>query len=234
LKGCSSTGPILQWPDGVIAYPFESLKEYGDTNPAAPGAWCLVSRDKGRTFDHPVLIARDPENKVYYWDQRLCIGKSPGEFTALFWTHDIGQKKDLAVHLRRASLLDHRLRSAPISATTIPGQIAAPLQLDDGRLLAFVVDRGRPGTMKLWTSRDEGVSWPEELTVYVHDERAALTQSDKNIDYVEYWEDMGKWTFGHPAILSLGDGRVLLSYYAGTPNVLSIYWVRVNTGSSPT
>jgi hypothetical protein len=38
---------------------------------------------------------------------------------------------------------------------------------------------------------------------------------------------MGKWTFGHPAIRMLPEGRVLLAYYAGTPDCLSIHWARV-------
>ncbi len=228
LKGCSSTGPILQWSDGVIAFPFESLKKFDDTNPAVPGAWCVISRDNGKTFGGPVLIARHPENKIFYWDQRLCAGPSPGEFTALFWTHNLEDKSDLPVHLRKASLFDRTLQSAPISGTGIPGQIAAPLLLEDGRLLAFVVNRDRPGTLTLWLSKDRGVSWPEQLVVHVHDERAALTQGAKNIDYVEYWDDMNKWTFGHPAIRSIGNEKVLLSYYAGVPNRLSIYWARAD------
>jgi hypothetical protein len=114
-------------------------------------------------------------------------------------------------------------------ATTIPGQIAAPLRLDDDRLLAFVVDRGRPGTMTLWCSPDDGTNWPlaDRLVVYTHDERAAVTQGRENIDFKQYWEDMGKWSFGHPAIRPLDDQHVLLAWYAGTPDRMSLHWARV-------
>ncbi len=54
-----------------------------------------------------------------------------------------------------------------------------------------------------------------------------LTQGQENIDFVQYWEDMGKWSFGHPALRSLHDGRVLLAYYAGSPDCMSIQWARV-------
>ena len=231
LKACSSTGPILKWADGVIAYPFESLKECDDPNPAVHGAWCMISRDRGRTFGSPVLVARHPQNQVhYYWDQRLCVGNTTGEFIGLFWTHDRESKRDLNVHMRKASLFHSTFQSAPILQTNVPGQIAAPLLLEDGRLLAFVVARSRPGTMTLWSSRDGGMNWVENLIVHLHDERAALTQGRENIDYAQYWEDMGKWSFGHPAILSLVDGRILLAYYAGAPNCTSIHWARVNVG----
>ena len=232
LTGCGMTGPTVRWSDGTIAHAFESFKEFDDPRPGRHAAWLLVSRDGGRTFDRPFLVAQDPAHKVYYWDQRLCPTRTSGEFIALFWTHDLEQKKDLRVHFLRASIHDgDRARGQP-RETNIPGQIAAPLLLDDGRLLAFVVDRGRPGTMKLWQSRDGGGTWPEgeSLTVHVHDERALLSQGAENIDFKQYWEDMGKWSFGHPAIRPLPGGRVLLAFYAGTPDRMSIHWARVAVG----
>jgi hypothetical protein len=63
--------------------------------------------------------------------------------------------------------------------------------------------------------------------VHTHDERAALTQGQANIDFKEYWEDMLKWSFGHPAIRLLADGRVLLAWYAGVPGCMSLNWARV-------
>jgi hypothetical protein len=229
LTGCATTGPVLRWPAGTIAGAFESFKEFDDPRPARHAAWLLVSRDGGRTFQPPFLVAQHPQHRLYYWDQRLCPAGTDGEFIALFWTHDLQAKRDRNVHLLRASLQDgERSRDQP-RETTIPGQIAAPLLLDDGRLLAFVVDRDRPGTMKLWQSRDGGATWPagESLTVHVHEERARLSQGKENIDFKAYWEDMGKWSFGHPAIRPLGDGRVLLAFYAGTPERMSLHWARV-------
>lgn len=230
LTGCAMTGPVVQWSDGRIAFAFESFKEFDDRNPGCHAAWLLFSQDGGQAFDEPYLVAQHPDHKVYYWDQRLCPGKTPHDFVALFWTHDLKQKRDLTVHIRRAqSSYGSSFERIPIRATSIPGQIAAPLWLPDGRLLAFVVDRGRPGTLKLWQSGDGGLTWPKQdcLLVHTHDERAALTQGSENIDFKQYWEDMGKWSFGHPAIRSLGDGRVLLAYYAGTPTAMSIHWARV-------
>ena len=229
LKGCALTGPILQWNDGTLAFPFESFKEYDDPRPGRHAAWLTVSRDLGRTFSPPLLVAQHPQHQVYYWDQRLCTGRGPGEFTALFWTHDLAAQRDLNVHLRHGVVGTDEIVATPMRATTISGQIAAPLRLGDGRLLAFVVDRGRPGTMTLWCSPDNGENWPtlDRLVVYTHDERAAITQGRDHVDFKQYWEDMGKWTFGHPAIRLLADGRLLLAWYAGTPDCLSLHWARV-------
>ncbi len=231
LTGCASTGPVVQWSDGSIAYAFESFKEYDDPRPARHAAWVVVSRDHGRTFSAPLLVAQDARHEVYYWDQRLCPAAQAGEFVALFWTHDLRQKRDLNVHLRRGRIVSTGIDATPIQQTLIPGQIAAPLLLDDGRLLAFVVDRSRPGTMKLWSSPDGGTTWPagDCLLVHAHEERAKLSQGSENIDFVQYWEDMGKWSFGHPAMRPLGAGRALLAWYAGTPEAMSIHSACVRT-----
>ena len=230
LNGCSGTGPILAWADGKIAYPFESFKEYDDPRPGRHAAWLLVSEDGGQSFGPPVLVAQDPEHKVYYWDQRLCATRTPGEFYGLFWTHHLAEQIDLNVHVGHGQLKDGYAKCDPIQETSIPGQISAPLWLDDGRLLAFVVDRNRPGTMKLWSSHDGGQTWPaaECLTVHTHDEQAALAQKSARVDFAEYWEDMGKWSFGHPAIVQLDEERVLLAWYAGTPDRMSVHWCRIN------
>lgn len=229
LTGCALTGPIVQWGDGSLAFPFESFKEFDDPRPGRHAAWLMMSRDGGESFSPPLLVAQHPEHAVYYWDQRLCAGRQPGEFTALFWTHDLAAQRDLNVHLRHGAVSGQAISSKPILATSIPGQIAAPVRLADGRLLAFVVDRSQPGTMTLWYSSDDGASWPaaDRLVVHTHDERAALTQGRDNIDFSQYWEDMGKWTFGHPALRLLTDGRLLLAWYAGTPDCLSVHWARV-------
>jgi hypothetical protein len=229
LKACAGTGPLLKWADGTIAFPFESYKEYDDPGPKQHAAWFVPSRDGGQTFGAPVLVARHPEDRLYYWDQRLCLNPE-GEITAMFWTHDLTQKCDLNVHWRRFSLAHNTFEAAPIRETTLPGQIAAPLWLKDGRLLAFVVNRGKPGTMTLWSSRDGGRTWPESLVVYVHDEAALASDGKKQVDYAQYWEDMAKWSFGHPAIRSMPDGRVLLAWYAGTPECMSMRCARVNVG----
>ena len=95
-------------------------------------------------------------------------------------------------------------------------------------ILSCVVDRGQPGTITLWQSVDCGRTWPEDacLVVHVHDEQASITQGREDIDYAEFWEDMGKWSFGHPVIRRRSDGW-LLAWYAGTPDRMSLHWASV-------
>jgi len=225
LTGCALTGPIAQWSDGTLGLAFESFKEFDDPTPVQPAAWMLRSRDHGATFGDLFRVAQNPQNNVYYWDQRLCAGDTSGEFVAMFWTHDRASQRDLRVHLLRGSCHNHDCSGSQPVETTIPGQIAAPLILEDGRILGFVVDRDRPGTMRLWQSADGGHTWPvaESLVVHQHEEQAALTQGSSDIDFAGFWEDMGRWSFGHPAIRRCSSATVLVSWYAGTPDCMSVH-----------
>lgn len=227
LTGCAGTGPALRWSDGTLGLAFESFKEYHETGPARHAAWLLLSRDGGRTFPELFRTAHDPNDRLYYWDQRLCVDGPSGEYVALFWTHDRGLAADLSVHLSHGSLAAPP--TAAPAATGIPGQIAAPVRLPDGRLAALVVDRDRPGEIRLWQSSDNGAAWPREqsLQVHAHDEQARLTQGLSDIDFAQYWEDMARWTFGHPALQLLDDNHVLAAYYAGDPSRMSIHWARI-------
>jgi hypothetical protein len=175
-----------------------------------------------------------PATDVFAAKRGLSPSRRPTPFktlAALFWTHDLREQRDLNVHLRRTALGDDGLVASPIRATTIAGQIAAPLWLADGRLVALVVARDTPGTITLWQSFDGGETWPEDhaVVVYTHDERALLSQGRDGIDYNAYWEDMAKWSFGHPALCRLEGDRILAIHYAGPPNEMSIHWAQIDT-----
>lgn len=231
LRGCAMTGSPLDLGDGRIAFAFESFREFDDPQPSHHAAWVLISSDGGRSFGEPSCVAQHPANTVYYWDQRLCAGKHSGEFTALFWTHDLAQQCDLSVHQLQGRIdTSGRVQSATgITDTGIRGQIAAPLWLPDGGLLTFVVDRAGPCTLSLWCSRNDGRDWStaERFEVYLHNEQARLSQGQLGIDFSGYWEDMVRWSFGHPAICQLDSERLLMAWYAGVPGCLSIHWARV-------
>jgi len=229
LRGCTSTGPLMSLSDGSVGYPFESFRQFDDPDPKHHAAWIVLSPDGGQTWNRPVQTASHPEDRIYYWDQRLCPGFKTDECVAMFWTHDLSKKIDLKVHLRTLQFTSEGLDRSPIQSTSIPGQIAAPLCLPDGRLLALVVNRGTPSTMTVWHSSDGGATWPEQdaCVVYTHEVQRLPSQSGSEIDFKQYWEDMGKWTFGHPALKQLADGTILATFYAGDVNQLSVRWVRL-------
>ena len=104
LTGCSGTGEVVSWPDGTLAMAFESFRQFDDPQPRHHAAWMMVSRNAGRSFSPPMKVAQHPQDRLYYWDQRLCPTNRCGEFVALFWTHDLAAQRDLRVHLLRATV----------------------------------------------------------------------------------------------------------------------------------
>ena len=80
--GASPTGELLVLPGGVLAQPFEHWKEYEDPTPGVPAAHLRLSRDGGRTWPDERLVARDPANAIFYWDQRIAAHPATGRLVA--------------------------------------------------------------------------------------------------------------------------------------------------------
>ena len=203
---------------------FEHSASDAPGEPAQQVAAGLFSRD-GRAFDRIAVVARHPGRKYYYWDQRQAVCPRTGRAVALFWTYDREAETDTPLHLAWGDP-ETLTWSEPISAG-IDGQIAAPIPLRDGRLLAFYVHRHPPGSMRLIVSSDNGKSWDHDGEISVYDTSGREAGMD-GADYDEYWDSMAAWSFGHPAGVELEDDQVLLVYYAGQePTRLSVRWARV-------
>jgi hypothetical protein len=174
------------------------------------------------------MVAQHPEHTIYYWDQRVCPGRRPGEFVALFWTHDRSRGQDITVHLRRGQLAGEAVSTGPIVDTGMPGQIAAPIVLSSGRMLALVVDRLWPGRIEIWQSDGDDCQWSKLSPAYVHSGAARSAYAGGAVvTYTEVWETLEKWRFGCPAIKALGDGEALITYYADLDHYLGVHWVRI-------
>ncbi|MGC9317511.1 MAG: sialidase family protein [Armatimonadota bacterium] len=231
LPGCSATGSTAMLADGRVVLPFES---YG-TRPGSEErvhAACAFLLGPERGPGDPVVIASDPQRRVYYWDQRVALCPLRATPVAMFWTYDRRSEQDLPIGIAWGSA-DGLSWEQP-SATGLAGQISQPIPLPDGRLAAFYVHRHAPPSMRLALSGDGGRTWDpdDELVVY---DAAADAAGRGDGSYTDYWDEMFTWTFGHPAGLVLPGGDLLLAYYAGlSPEHLSIHWARVRAraGSS--
>ena len=225
LEGCAQCGPVLHLPAKLLV-PFETYEHREDTPCAIQTARCLPTGD-GYSFDPIVTVATDKEQKVYYWDERLAYSPWHQLPVALFWTYDRTAEKDRPIHIAWASP-DGQTWESPRS-TGIQGQIAMPMPLPDGRLLAFYVHRHPPGSMRLIISNDAGRSWNTDGELVVYESKGpGESGAAGESDFAQYWEDMSTWTFGHPAGIVLDERTVLLAYYAGKrKDCLSARWARV-------
>jgi hypothetical protein len=219
------SGPVMRLPGRgwVVTSEF--------SHPGTPererfhGAYAHFSAD-GETFDTMVDVV-DENPDLFFYDQRQKLCPRTGRPVAMYWTYDNRAEADIEMHMAWGDA--EALTWQSPRSTGMAGQIAMPIPLEDGRLLAFYVHRHEPGSLRLVASHDEGQSWDtgNELVVY-----ASSGPGEQGISaettYDEFWDAMGTWSFGHPTVAVLGDGSLLLAYYAGPDeSCLSVHWARV-------
>lgn len=227
-RGNVSTGELLVLQDGTLVLPYETFKEYYDTRLGKHRAALRFSSDDGKTWTGPTVVAHDDqEQSILYWDQRLAIHPGDGRLIAMIWTHDRHTEHDLEMHVTQGSP-DGRSWEPPVS-TGVAGQIAAPLVLPDGRVFAAYVHRHDPPSLRGILSDDFGKSWTaaEELVLY-NSHAGAESGMDTQRNLEEIWEDMARWTFGHPACRRLPDGKIMVAHYAGDRTSLGIHWIKID------
>ena len=220
----SVTGPALLFPDGELALQFELNKHYDDLAEWRHASVLMFSRDGGVAWPRHTLASSDPENKVFYWDQRPSLVN--GAILDVFWTFDRENSAYRNIHAREST--DRGLTWSELWDTGVPGQPAPPLLLPDGRIVLCYVDRTGAPVIKARVSMDGGKTWPDrdELTVF---SSGSGSQTDKKATMQDAWKEMGKFSIGLPATALLPDGDFIVVYYAGPEtDVTGIHWARVH------
>lgn len=225
-RGASTTGPVLRLSGGVLAQPFETWKEHDDPKPGRPAALLRVSRDAGASWTEDVLVARHPDNALFYWDQRLETHPDSGQLVNMFWTHDPKAGRDVDVHLSWGTP-DGRTWTTPI-ATGLPGQHTQPVSIGGDRLVALYSHRQNPPGIRAALSEDFGRTWDRSTEIVIYASEAGDEPgSGRPRPQSEFWNDMGAWQFGHPRGARLPDGVVLVVFYGGSGLHRSARWARL-------
>lgn len=218
------TGPVLVLRNGEWACQFELNKHYYD-----PAVWrhssvLMFSRDEGRTWSEYVITSYDPENRIFYWDQRPAV-LLDGRILDLFWTYD--NKAAVYRNIQARQSFDNGRNWSEMWDTGVPGQPAQPVSLPDGRVAMVYVDRTGLPAIKLRVSEDGGRTWPApEHTIY---QARGRIQTRKKDSMQDAWAEMGKFSVGLPATASLPNGDTLVVFYAGpSPDCTDIRWVHIN------
>ncbi len=204
-----------------LAISIESNKHYLDASPWMQNVVCVCSSDLGRTWDEVRPVSQDPEGRIFNWDQRAAVAPD-GRIAAFSWTYDRATTTYLNVHRRISS--NEGLTWAGPDDLGFADQPSHPAILPDGRVVLAWVDRY--GSRSIKARLADAVNAPftpeSELVVYQSQTHAIRAKND-----AEMIADMGLWTFGLPYAETLPNGDVLVVYYAGAPDAMSIHWVRL-------
>jgi hypothetical protein len=202
------TGAPFRLQDGTIVCQFEINKHDWDKTEWVHKSALIFSPDEGKTWSNVIKVTEEPG--MYYWDQRpnvLADGKTIVDF---FWTLDGKKQQYLNIHASES--LDGGKTWSKIWDTGVYGQPGQPVDLGDGRIAAIDIDRTVRPIITLRTSRDRGRTFDEMLTVYDSDLKK---QDSRNISMDDAWDEMTRFSVGHPTLLNLGGGEILAYYYAG-------------------
>ena len=220
------TGPILILPNGDMACQFELNKHYYDTEVWHHSSVMMFSNDRGKTWPEHVLTSCDPENRIFYWDQRPSV-LLDGRILDVFWTYDNKDAVYLNIHAR--SSLDNGRSWSKMWDTGVPGQPAPPVSLSNEKIALIYVERTTSPAIKVRTSSDQGKTWPKNTEFVIH-ETDGPSQTCNKGKMQDAWTEMRAFSLGLPATARLGDGDILVVYYSGPhTDKTAIHWARIKT-----
>jgi len=218
------TGPVLTLPDAEWALQFELNKPYYDPDPWRHASILMFSFDRGLSWPHHTIVSHDPENRIFFWDQRPAVLEDR-TLLDLFWTYDRKAADYLNIHGRK-SPSGGRIWSE-FWDTGVAGQPSQPVSLPEGRIAMVYVDRTAAPAIKLRVSSDGGKTWPAETEMMLY-QPELTSQARKKRSMQDAWSEMEKFSLGLPATARLANGDLLVVFYAGPePDLTDIRWLHL-------
>lgn len=218
------TGPVLILSNGDWACQFELNKPYYDTSEWRHSSVMMFSKDRGKTWPEHVITSNDPENEIFYWDQRPAV-LTDGRILNLFWTYDNNAGKYLNIHARES--LDNGRIWSNMWDTGVAGQPAPPVSLPDGSIGMVFVERTAEPVIKMRIGKDNGRTWSDDTEVIIYKiDTSSQTWQKKSMQ--DAWAEMSEFSIGLPTTGLLHNGDILVAYYAGHyADLTDIQWCRI-------
>ncbi|MFA6109182.1 MAG: sialidase family protein [Candidatus Latescibacterota bacterium] len=217
---------VVELTDGTWLATFDQWPAYGDPGPYRPRMLALSSRDRGRSWSEPAVMADGAGEGKGFWHGR-AIRLQDGRLYALFWAADMTQAAqgpvDLSLHYAFADPTGLRWdRPRP---TDLPGQTSCAAQLADGRLAAIYTWRQseQPGFMVALS--DDGRTWDLSSQVRVWDATGwthiGLSSPDR------YPRSHDTIAFGAPSLTVILGGDLLASWWCTHASLTHCRWARL-------
>lgn len=218
----SLTNPILKFADGSLGMSIETNKTYEDVGKWHQRAVLLRSGDEGATWFEPEPLAQDKTGRIFNWDLRAGVDNG-GNVATFAWTYDTDTEKYQNIH-RRISADHGRTWSTP-SDLGFPDQAGPPAVMPDGRVVLAWVDRFGDQCIRAQIAPSVGGCFDpdSEVIIYSH----PVPKSAENQDTGELLVGMEMWSFGLPFAATLPGGEVLVAYYAGDAQSMSLHFARL-------
>lgn len=218
------TGSVVRFENDELACQIELNKPYNDTEPWSHASVILFSNDEGTTWNRHAIVTQDPENRIFYWDQRVSLLPDGRLFDA-FWTYDREASCYLNIHTCFSD--DHGRTWTALRDSGVAGQPGPVFALEDGELVMPVVDRSGAPKITVRRSEDNGTTWPDKNVLVVYDS-AGTSQTREKHSMQDAWAEMYAFSVGLPNAAPLPGGGALLVYYAGAEtNVTGIKWAKI-------
>jgi hypothetical protein len=176
---------VVELPDGTLI-----MGIYGaDYGSPYCRAYTVKSKDRGKTWGSPALIAADPEKKISFEEPAIVLTKEGYLLTMV----RSGAPRNYQ-YLYQAISKDGGETWTDLHETPMWGHPAHVLQLSDGRLLCTYGHRRPPYGIRGCFSSDGGQTWDIENEVI-------LRADGESVD------------LGYPCSAELSDGTIVTVYY---------------------
>ena len=224
-RGHSLTDRIIRLKNRQLMMPYETWRLW-DEEKFHQAAKVRLSHDEGKTWSDPIVMASDPLQEIYFWDNRVAIDPQTGRLVAMYWTYNTKQGIDQTISINWAN--SDATNWTKVQSSPLEGQIAAPLAMGEQLLLCVYVRRSVPASLRAVISHDFGRSWEQkqELVLFKASDKKQ-SGMDATRSEAEYWQDMQQWSFGLPSVIQLNCQTAMVSFYAGDENAMGIHWIKI-------
>lgn len=208
----SLTNPLVKLKDGGLLLSVETNKHYDDESQWYQRAVTLRSYDDGQSWDGPTDAGYDRSGRVFHWDQRVGV-TADGHLVSFAWVYDT--EAGTYCNIRRRLSADSGRTWSAAQDIGIADQAGHPAMLSDGRIVLAWVDRFGSGSIRARAAAHAGADFDpfSEVTIYERD------KSDRH---------RSVWSYGLPYAETLGDGDVMVVYYAGDQLAMDIHYARLS------
>ncbi len=207
----------VELPDGRLLQPVANLRNWEGQLPDGSKALALVVEDDGRTCSQYFTLLDDHANGIIHLEQSL-VPLADGRLLSVAWAFDETSGTTKAINY---AVGDGQHFTAP-RPTGLSGETAKMVALADGGVICAyrgiepsglcVVAADLDGDQ--WRHGDPIVAWQGSTITQMFGDRSAA-------------DELAALKLGHPSLVVLPDGDVLVAFWCCEDEVYNIRWVRI-------